>query len=114
MNNFMQFVLFLHMISFKDFQQSLNASAPPSELSLYLQSLWYDGKGDWNKAHTTIQDIEDLPAGRQGKTAAWIHAYLHRKEGDIGNADYWYSKAGKKRPDITLKEEWENIVKVLI
>ena len=104
---FIQFVLFLYMISFKDFQQSLNASVPAPELSLYLQSLWYDEKGDWNKAHTIIQNIED-------KTAAWIHAYLHRKEGDIGNADYWYSRAGKKRPDITLKDEWENIVKTLL
>jgi hypothetical protein len=104
---FIQFLLFLHMVSFKDFQQSLNTSSPSPELSMYLQSLWYDAKGDWNKAHTIIQDIED-------KNASWIHAYLHRKEGDIGNADYWYSRAGRKRPDISLKEEWEDIVKTLI
>ena len=95
------------MIGFKDFEQSLNATAPAPELSIYLQSLWYDGKGDWNKAHTVIQDVED-------KTAAWIHAYLHRKEGDLANADYWYSRAGKKRPDISLKEEWQYIVKAII
>ena len=93
---FIQFLLFLHMVSFSDFQQSLNASAPSPELSIYLQSLWYDGKGDWNKAHTIIQDIED-------KNASWIHAYLHRKEGDTGNADYWYSCAGKKRPSYYIE-----------
>ena len=104
---FIQFVLFLHMMSFQEFEQSLNATAPAPELSIYLQSLWYDGKGDWNKAHTVIQDVED-------KTAAWIHAYLHRKEGDTGNADYWYSKAGRKRPAISLKDEWKEIVNTLL
>lgn len=69
--------------------------------------MWYDGKNEWEKAHTTIQDIED-------KTAAWIHAYLHRKEGDIGNADYWYNRSGRKRPDLSLKDEWEAIVKELL
>ncbi len=104
---FIQFVLFLHMMSFQEFEQSLNATAPAPELSIYLQSLWYDGKGDWNKAHTIIQDVED-------KTAMWIHAYLHRKEGDIGNADYWYSKAGRQRPAISLKDEWKEIVNTLL
>ena len=104
---FIQFVLFLHMMSFQEFEQSLNATTPAPELSIYLQSLWYDGKGDWNKAHTAIQDVED-------KTAAWIHAYLHRKEGDTGNADYWYSKAGRKRPAISLKNEWKEIVNTLL
>jgi hypothetical protein len=104
---FIQFVYFYNMNSFKDFEQSLNTSAPLPELSIYLQSLWYDGKGDWNKAHTIIQDIED-------KNASWIHAFLHRKEGDISNADYWYSRAGRKRPDISLREEWEDIVKTFI
>ena len=85
----------------------MGASSPPANLSGYLQSLWYDAKGDWNRSHEIIQDIED-------KTAAWIHAYLHRKEGDIGNADYWYRRAGKSRPDKTLEEEWENIVEALL
>ena len=63
--------------------------------------LWAE-KGDWEKAHTLIQDIED-------KEAAWIHAYLHRKEGDSWNADYWYRRAGKSRPAIDLQAEWEQI-----
>lgn len=94
-------------MTFEQFQQSLGQSSPPFSISRYLEALWYDGKGDWEKSHSIIQDIED-------KDAAWIHAYLHRKEGDIWNADYWYSRAGKKRPDVSLQEEWENIVTVLI
>ena len=70
-------------------------------------ALWYDAKEDWEKAHELIQDIED-------KNAAWIHAYLHRKEGDIWNADYWYRRAGKKRPDASLQNEWEQIATELL
>jgi hypothetical protein len=94
-------------MKFEEFQKTLSSSAPPGNLSVYLQSLWYDAKGDWEKAHTIIQDIED-------KTASWIHAYLHRKEGDIGNADYWYRRAGKTRPAISLQDEWETIAKALL
>jgi hypothetical protein len=101
-------------MNFEEFQTSLGASSPPAHLSGYLQSLWYDSKGDWNRSHEIIQNIEDVPAGRQDKTAAWIHAYLHRKEGDIGNADYWYRRAGKNRPTIALQDEWKNIVSALL
>jgi hypothetical protein len=101
-------------MNFEEFKKSLIASSPPQNVSVYLQSLWYDAKDDWSKAHEIIQNVEDLPAGRQDKIAAWIHAYLHRKEGDIGNADYWYRRADKKRPGTTLNEEWENITKTLL
>jgi hypothetical protein len=94
-------------MNFEEFKKSLSDSTPLSDSSAYLQSLWYDAKGDWNRAHEIIQNIED-------KTAAWIHAYLHRKEGDIGNADYWYRRADKKRQVISLQEEWENIVRALL
>ena len=94
-------------MTLEEFENSLSASMPPEHLSAYLQSLWYDAKGDWNKAHSVIQDVED-------KTAAWIHAYLHRKEGDIGNADYWYRRAGKNRPSVSLEDESKNIVKELL
>jgi len=85
-----------------EFKKSLGTPVP-GKVSVYLESLWYDGKGDWEKSHNTIQDVED-------KNAAWIHAYLHRKEGDIWNADYWYTKAGRKRPSVSLEEEWESLV----
>ena len=87
----------------ENFISSLADNAPPPAISAYLQALWHDGKGDWEKAHTIIQDIDD-------SKAAWIHAYLHRKEGDAGNARYWYSRAGKAFPYVSLQQEWEMIV----
>lgn len=94
-------------MKFDEFQKSLTEDYPSEQLSRPLQSLWYDARGDWNKAHGIIQDIDD-------KTAAWIHAYLHRKEGDIGNADYWCRRADKIRPGVTVEEEWRTIVKELL
>jgi len=85
-----------------DFKESLSKNKPPQNLSVYLKALWSDAKGDWEKAHVLIQDMND-------KKAALIHAYLHRKEGDFLNADYWYHRAGRKRPDIPLEKEWEEI-----
>lgn len=93
-------------MTFTEFKDSLKNSKLPHTLSPCLQALWYDGKGDWDRAHKTIQDIDD-------RTAAWVHAYLHRKEGDIWNADYWYARAGKKRPSFSPEEEWEYISKKL-
>ena len=89
------------------FKASLTGSLPPRNSSLYAQALWYDAKGEWQKAHELIQDLPD-------KNAAWIHAYLHRKEGDMGNADYWYSRAGRKRPAVSLEEEWEQLTLALV
>ena len=94
-------------MEFDFFKQSILTNEEPADSSGYLRSLWYDAKGDWNRAHDIIQSLED-------KTAAWIHAYLHRKEGDLGNADYWYNRAGRKRPMVTLAQEWESIVKELL
>ena len=94
-------------MTFEQFKQSLTLASPPSQLSDHLKALWYDAKADWEQSHNIIQDIENADA-------AWIHAYLHRKEGDIGNADYWYRRAGKKRPPVSLEQEWENIVVALI
>jgi hypothetical protein len=79
---------------------------PPS-LSTLLVALWHDAQGDLRKAHEFAQDIE-TPDG------AWVHAYLHRKEGDASNAGYWYRQAGKKFPTQTLKQEWEEIVMELL
>ena len=94
-------------MNFISFKESLSEANPPAEVSVYARALWYDGKGDWDKAHKLIQDLPD-------KNASWIHAYLHRKEGDTWNADYWYSKAGKKRPALSLAEEWEQITTALL
>jgi len=85
------------------FLKSISGDKPVTGISVYLEALWYDAKGDWDKAHHTIQDVEDVDA-------AWIHAYLHRKEGDISNADYWYHRAGKKRSTVSLEDEWKELV----
>lgn len=86
-----------------EFRHSLRGSAPPAGCGPVLQSLWYDGKGNWNAAHEIAQEI-DTPDG------AWVHAYLHRKEGDVWNADYWYRRAGRTCPDHSLEEEWALLV----
>lgn len=86
-----------------EFKSSLTAPNPPEGISSQLEALWFDGKGDWKSAH----DLADGPAD---KLSARIHAYLHRKEGDIWNADYWYRRAGEIRPDISLEAEWEMLV----
>ena len=93
-------------MEFATFQQSIKDEVPPVGVSVYLEAMWYDAYGNWNKAHSLVDHLEDA-------TASWVHAYLHRKEGDTWNADYWYRKAGKKRPDISLQQEWELIVKAL-
>lgn len=86
-----------------NFLASLSADVAPEDISIYLLALWYDAKGDWNKAHQAIQDVAT-------SHASWIHAYLHRKEGDKFNADYWYNKAGRKSPSASLHQEWEQLV----
>ena len=69
--------------------------------------MWEDGKGNWEAAHNIAQEIED-------QTGSWIHAYLHRKEGDLSNAGYWYRRAGKPAAHDTLDEEWARIVLSLL
>ena len=74
----------------------------PTHLSLIVQSLWHDAQGDWEAAHNCAQDDHS-------ELGSWMHAYLHRKEGDIGNARYWYSSAGRPVFKGTLDEEWQAI-----
>ncbi len=87
--------------------QSLSGVEPPEGLSPFLTALWYDAKGDWGAAHDII---DDMP----GEKAAWVHAYLHRKEGDAGNAGYWYRRAGKSVCMLSLADEWNEIVTALM
>ena len=91
------------MKTISEFKASLSAEQPRGEFTVQLKSLWYDAKGDWHQAHAQVDQLND-------QASAWVHAYLHRKEGDIWNANYWYSKAGRKRPDLSLDEEWEQLV----
>jgi len=94
-------------MTLKEFKLTLNQNSSPENINDLLTALWYDAKGDWNKSHKITQDIN-------GTNAAWVHAYLHRKEGDSGNASYWYSRAGKSFSNKSLEEEWEEIVEALL
>ena len=85
-------------------QEFISLDEPPRTFSPELKALWYDHQKDWQTAHDLV---DQLP----GKSAARVHAYLHRKEGDQWNADYWYSKAGERRPNLSLDEEWEELLK---
>ena len=75
-------------MTFDEFKSSLQYGAPPADLTDAVKALWYDGKGDWNRSHDIAQEIYTADG-------SWVHAYLHRKEGDLGNASYWYSRAGR-------------------
>lgn len=91
------------MIHLNDFKESIAKRELPMVLPLHLKALWYDAAGNWKTAHELIDHLKD-------QKSAHIHAYLHRKEGDIWNADYWYNKAGKVRPEVSLNDEWEALV----
>ena len=91
----------------KEYLKSIDQDSPPSQLSETLTSLWWDKKGNWDRAHTIAQDIPT-------KEGSAVHAYLHREEGGLWNADYWYSRAGRARPDISLEEEWKRLVEEML
>ncbi len=96
-------------MSFDEFCRSAAAGAagPPAGTGLALQALWHDALGDWDRAHACAQE----EIGRDG---AWVHAYLHRKEGDLDNAAYWYQRANRPVAAGALSQEWEGIVRALI
>lgn len=95
-------------MKFSEFESSLDKKAAPTSLHLALQALWWDAKGDWKKAHECAQ------ADEGDSSCDWVHAYLHRKEGDASNAGYWYRRAGKPVAADALAEEWRAIVTTLI
>jgi len=94
-------------ISFEAFHASLAEAAPPVGVSPALAALWHEAKGDWDAAHRLAQS-EDSAAG------TWVHAYLHRVEGDLANAGYWYRRAGKPASQQPLRDEWTAIAKSLL
>jgi len=91
----------------EDFEQSLGLDAPHGDWPAPLKALWWDAKGDWEKAH-------DLVDGATMSMAKWVHAYLHRKEGDEWNAGYWYRQAGKPFFNGTLDNEWGGLVEEIL
>lgn len=94
-------------MNLQEFRASLSDQAPPTGLNHALSGLWWDAKGDWTKAHESAQQDE-------GPEGAWVHAYLHRKEGDLSNAEYWYRRAGKRAAQGSFEEEWTQIVQALL
>lgn len=97
-------------MSFEELRASVrNDSNPPATLSAALQALWHDARGDWDQAHNCAQADD-------GRDGSWVHAYLHRKEGDRANAGYWYAKAGRPMPvaKVSLETEWAEIAQGLL
>jgi hypothetical protein len=89
------------------FKSSLSGAAPAPQFDAPLAALWWAAKGGWDAAHKLVQDEATADA-------AWVHAYLHRVEGDLGNAGYWYRQAGKPVATGSLDAEWERIASVLL
>jgi hypothetical protein len=89
------------------FRATTGAAEPPAELSLALQTLWWDAKDDWDRAHKCAM----ADASADGSA---VHAYLHRKEGDLRNAGYWYTRAGKPPAEGSLDAEWESLARALL
>jgi hypothetical protein len=94
-------------MTIEEFRATLGDAAPPGQVATALKALWHDARGDWDEAHRVAQDIDDT-------SGAWVHAYLHRKEGDAGNAAYWYQRAGKPVSRESLEQEWDHIVSTLL
>jgi hypothetical protein len=94
-------------MTLEEFRNSLSQDQPPPKLSLALVGLWWDAKGDWQRAHESAQQDE-------GPAESWVHAYLHRKEGDSSNASYWYSRAQKPASTISVQQEWREITEELL
>jgi hypothetical protein len=90
----------------EEFRASIAGSVPP-DVSPVLLALWHDARGDWTAAHRIAQDIDS-------DDGAWVHAYLHRKEGDLSNARYWYRRASRKESTTSLDEEWTDLVRSLL
>ena len=95
-------------MNFATFKQTLDQATPPGDLSNAVQALWQDAKGDWGAAHKLVQACEGEA------TCDWVHAYLHRKEGDLSNAGHWYRRAGKAMSSQSLEAEWEAIAQALL
>jgi hypothetical protein len=90
-----------------ELRATISQQQPPPALPPLLATLWWEAKGDWNQAHEIAQSIESADA-------AWVHAYLHRKEGDTSNAGYWYRQARQPHCTLTLEKEWEQIASALL
>ncbi len=94
-------------MTFEEFQGLREDAEPPANLPELLQALLHDARGDWDEAHRIVQGVPS-PDG------SWVHAYLHRKEGDLGNAAHWYTRSGRPAAHGSLELEWERIARFLL
>jgi hypothetical protein len=94
-------------MTFETFQATLADPAPPAGLAPLALAMWREAKGDWDVAHSLAQAQDDADG-------AWVHAYLHRVEGDLANAGYWYRRAGKPVSQAPLRDEWTTIAQALL
>ncbi len=94
-------------MTFAEFRDCLANARPPQGLAPALAALWWAGKDEWDKAHRIVMDDS-------GKDCAWVHAYLHRNEGDLDNARYWYTRARRPAASGPLAKEWNAIAKALL
>jgi hypothetical protein len=95
------------VVSMADFKTSSSGAVPKPDLEPPLAALWWAAKGNWDAAHKLVQD-------ESSADAAWVHAYLHRVEGDLGNAGYWYRRANKPVATGSVETEWEQMVSALL
>jgi hypothetical protein len=94
-------------MTLQEFRATLSRDEPPRQLDIALAALWWDAKGNWKQSH-------EVAGQDEGPAAAWVHAYLHRKEGDAGNANYWYTRADKTPSKSSLADEWTEITELLL
>lgn len=93
--------------NYTEFQQTLAQAVPPRDWPEALKAMWFDAKDDWESSHNIAQDMHN-------ELGSWMHAYLHRKEGDRFNAGYWYRQAGKTYPEVSLEAELQEIVEFIL
>lgn len=90
-----------------ELRSTLGEPTPPAGLPLLVEAMWWEAHGDWARAHSMVDELST----REG---AWVHAYVHRSQGDTGNAGYWYREAGRQASQKSLPEEWLEIVEALL
>ena len=94
-------------MTLEDFKASLAQDTPPQGVSTEVVALWVDVREGWEASHEIVQELST-------PEASWVHAYLHRREGDSGNAAYWYRRAGRPVSEAALEAEWDEIASALL
>jgi hypothetical protein len=94
-------------VNASEFKSSLAQNEPPSSLEAPLRALWWDARGDWERAHAEVDELET-------RSGMMVHAYLHRKQGEAGNAAYWYHRTGQPSKESSFADEWAALLAELL